>query len=170
MNNELNLELVPSNACDYEDYYAIRCGEADIYWMGYTSGPDKEFMRSLFLERLGVVDLTQPEAKRIYMLRVDGASVGYLMLSNMDDGIEIGISIVAEYCGCGLGSKTIELAKLIVADLGRPAYAQIRDDNIASQKTFIKNGFRRTEQYVLREYPGAGKVKFRRYVLEGDIR
>lgn len=162
MDNEAAV-LVPSAAEDFEAYYEIRCGAPDIYWMGYTSGPDKDAIRDIFMERLGSVNLAQEGSRKIFMLKVGESITGWLMLSNLPDGVEVGISLAEDWLGRGLGTEAVGLIKPYAAELGKVVYAQIRDDNVASQRIFLKNGFERTDSYVVKKYPGAGEVKFRRY-------
>lgn len=161
--DERAVALVPCTAEDFEAYYAIRCGKPDIYWMGYTSGPDKDAIRDIFMERLGTVDLAQEGSRKIYMLKAGESTAGWLMLSNLSDGVEVGISLAEDWLGRGLGTEAIRLIKPHAIELGKVVYAQIRDDNVASQRIFLKNGFERTDSYVVKDYPVAGEVKFRRY-------
>ena len=144
--------------------------------MGHKSEPDYEKIKSCYLERLEKSRFTEFGDKKIYLIIKDeedtsGSNIiGQVLLSLDVEGIEIGISISDEYHGVGFGSNSIKLAIEIVENFSMPIYARIRDDNVASQKVFVKNGFLRTEEYIEKVYPKSGMVKFRKYILQSSAR
>ena len=160
-------DIIIQNAIldDYDDYYTIRCEESDIYWMGHKSKPDYDYLFNVFKERVAGKRFKVSGDKTIYMVKKEsGVAIGFTMLSVTDVGIEIGISILKKYQGMGLG--TIIIARIIEIARSYSNYlvARIRDDNIASQTVFTKNGFVRTTEYELKFFPKAGLIPFRKYV------
>lgn len=47
------IELNEATLDDFDDYYAIRCGKSDIYWMGYEKAPDRDLMYKSFKGKVG---------------------------------------------------------------------------------------------------------------------
>ena len=160
------IKLIGASLDDFEDYYHIRCEPSDIYWMGHTSPPDYQMIYGVFSKRLAPKTLTEEGEKVIYMAKdANGDTVGFAMLSLTDDGIEIGISLLQKYQGLGYGTEIIsEIVSLAIGKYEHTLFARIRDDNTASQRVFMKNGFKRTEQFEMKEYPKAGCVPFRKYI------
>ena len=134
--------------------------------MGHTSPPDYQMIRGVFSERLAPKTLIEVGDKVIYMAKdANGDTVGFAMLSLTEDGIEIGISLLQRYQGLGYGTEIIsEITSLAIGEYEQTLFARIRDDNTASQRIFLKNGFKRTEQFEMREYPEVGYVPFRKYI------
>lgn len=161
------IRLLGATLDDFEDYYRIRCEPSDIFWMGHTSAPDYQMIYGVFSERLGSKTLSVVGDKVIYMAKdANGNTVGFTMLSITDTGIEIGISMFQIFQGCGLGTEIISETLFLALKHGNIVYARIRDDNIASQKIFIKNGFIRTDQFEMKQYPQVGYVAFRKYIYK----
>ena len=123
-------------------------------------------IRGVFSERLAPKTLIEVGDKVIYMAKdANGDTVGFAMLSLTEDGIEIGISLLQRYQGLGYGTEIIsEITSLAIGEYEQTLFARIRDDNTASQRIFLKNGFKRTEQFEMREYPEVGYVPFRKYI------
>lgn len=159
------IKLVGASLDDFEDYYRIRCEYSDIFWMGHTSPPDYEMIKGVFSERLGTNVLSDVGDKIIYMAKKENDdTIGFVMLSLTNFGIEIGISLFQKFQGLGLGTMIISKALAMSHSFNLPIYAQIRDDNTASQKIFLKNGFYRTEEFEMKNYPKVGNVPFRKYI------
>ena len=159
------IRLVGASINDFEDYYRIRCEPSDIYWMGHNSAPDYKMIYGVFSERLGPKCLSSIGDKVIYMVKDENNdSVGFAMLSLTDSGIEIGISLLEKCQGKGLGTEIIALLLPIAGEYHLPIFASIRDDNVASQRIFQKNSFRRTDLFEMKTYPEVGLMAFRRYI------
>lgn len=163
------IRLIGATLDDFEDYYQIRCEPSDIFWMGHTSPPDYQMIYGVFSERLGSKALSAAGDKVIYMAKeANGNTVGFTMLSITDSGIEIGISLFQKFQGFGFGTEIISEALFLALNHGTTVFARIRDDNFASQKIFLKNGFIRTGQYEMKQYPQVGYVAFRTYIYKKD--
>ena len=161
----INIQLYGATKEDYDEYYRIRCEKSDIYWMGHLKEPDYYKLREIFLERLGLTPLDSIGNKRIYMIRNDKNSVvGFSMLSRTEYGIEIGISLFQKEQGKGYGTQVISNIINLLKAYNCPIYAKIRDDNVASQSIFLRNGFERTDNFKLVQYPEVGTIPFRMYI------
>ena len=159
------ISLEPSQQSDFEDYYAIRCGESDIFWMGYEGPPARDTMANVFMSRLGEKRFEQPGDKRIYMIKKDGKNVGFIQLSLSEEGLEFGYSVLDGQRGKGYGSEGIKQAVKIAKRYRYKCFAHIRDDNIASQKAMMKAGLKPTDEVEMKAFPKSGMVGYRKYVL-----
>lgn len=158
-----NIVLVPAVPDDYEDFFAIRCGESDVFWNGYEGPPEKNMMRDIFMARLGDHALEQNGDKRIYMIKADGRNVGYIGMTYSDEGIEFGYSVLDPERGKGYGSEGMKQAVKLAKQYSDHCFAHIRDDNIASQKAMAKAGLFPTEDVAPRYFLNTGWVGFRKY-------
>lgn len=161
--------LIETSADNYEEYYHVRCSPADIYWNGHTSPPEYETFRKLFLSRLSSARFTQPEDRRLYLIRLEEENlfqvVGFVQLIKHEEYVEIGYSVIEAYQKRGIASVALKSAISLARMHDKRICVRIRDDNIASQKVAMKNGFVRTDVYEICEYSNAGKVKLRTYRL-----
>lgn len=162
----MDIYLEPCKAEDFESYYAIRCGESDIFWMGYDGPPARQIMKNVFMSRLGENRFEQPGDKRIYMIKVDGRNVGFIQFSLSDEGLEFGYSVLDEERGNGYGSAGIKIAVEMARTYSNHCFAHIRDDNIASQKAMMKAGLKPTEDVEMKYFPQSGVIGYRKYVLQ----
>lgn len=86
-------------------------------------------------------DKINSDSARIYILGDGDASIGILRLDIGEDELLISYSIAKEYRGLGYGgSMLLELEQLIRNDESLPGNlrAEVKHDNIASQKIFEK--------------------------------
>ncbi len=162
------IELIPCIAEDFDDYYAIRCGESDIFWMGYEGKPDEDMMRKIFMSRLGDNRLECPGDKRIHMIKADGKNVGFIMFTLSEEGLEFGYSVLDEERGKGYGSAGMKLAVDMALKVSNNCFAHIRDDNLASQKAMSRAGLVPTDDVEMKDYPRTGIVAYRKWVLKRD--
>ena len=159
----MSVELKPTTADDYEEYYKIRCDHGDVYWNGYESAPDKETFRNIFLNRLGNTMLINPGDRRIYLIQNKGENVGFLQLIKREDGIDIGYTVDERNHRKGYATSALEKGVGLAQKIDDRVYVQIRDDNVASQGVALKCGFTRTDEYTEVDYPNAGVVKLRKF-------
>ena len=89
---------------DFDDYYKIRCGKSDIYWMGYEAPPQYESLKKVFHSRIVESSFSNIGDKRIYMIKYTKRKmiVGFIQLSLTLDGVEIGYSVMEQYQGKGI--------------------------------------------------------------------
>lgn len=167
----MEIKLIESTETLFDDYYRIRCNKTDIYWMGHKSAPDYQTLKESYISRLNNCRFSQVGDKRVYLIglindKQEEKIVGQLLLSICDDGLEVGLSLEDNVQGMGIGTESIRLAiKEAKKYSYRIIYANVRDDNFASQKMVLKNNFSRTDSYVENEYPYVGIVKLRKYIF-----
>lgn len=166
----MRILLKPTTENDYDDYYMIRSCPGDIYWNGYKTKPDKESFRISFLKRLGDAQLVETEDRRNYLIQLaepgsKSINIGFVQLIKREDGIDIGYTVMEEYQRHGYATEALQLGIEIAKNIDRRIYVQIRDDNIASQGVAAKCGFRKTEEFTLRDYPKVGIIPLRKYIL-----
>lgn len=163
MNNE-DLYLEQTTAEDYEDYYLIRCSPADIYWNGYEKEPDKEEFKKLYLKRLSSSPFDNNEDRRLYFINVNSCRIGFVQLIKHSDCVEIGYTIIEAFQKHGYATYALQQAITLAKEFNNTICVRIRDDNYASQKVALKNGFCTTSEYTQKEYPHCGIVKLRKYI------
>ena len=163
------IKLIPATENDFEGYYLIKCGDEDIFWMGFTSKPDRKVLKKCFLERLVKIEDAPDGGKCIYMIKPadSDACLGYIQFTKCGDTIEIGISVGGTAQGKGIGKAAVRAALDVLSGFDVTVFARIRDDNVRSQKCFIANAFVRTEDFEPVDYPASGIVNFRKYEYTG---
>ena len=164
--SSMAIELVPARPEDFEDYYAVKCGASEIFWMGYDGIPAREKMYEVFMSRLGSVRFSQPSDKRINMIRVDGRNVGMIQFTLSEEGLEFGISIREDEQGKGYGTEGMKQAVRMAGQYADQLFAHIRDDNYPSQKALTRAGLQPTDDVRMMDFPQTGKVGYRKYVLQ----
>ena len=163
-----NIELIEATEKDYDEYYRIRSSPSDIYWNGYNDKPDYSSFRRIFLNRIFPAPFERDQDRRIYLIKYDKkVYVGFVQLIRHVDCIEVGYSIIEEYQNLGYATEALQNMIPIALRYCSKIIVRIRDDNGASQRVAIKNGFIRTNTYVEQAYPIVGYVKLRTYVLDG---
>ena len=154
---------------DFEDYYKIRCSPSDVYWNGYSSIPEKESFRTIFMSRLSTASFQEPEDRRLYLICIDDESsedaVGFVQLIFRQNAVELGYSVMDGYQGKGIATKALSLAVKIAETHNERIIVRIRDDNFASQKVALRNGFIPTDSVRIKYYPGHGEEILREYML-----
>jgi RimJ/RimL family protein N-acetyltransferase len=155
--NDTKVIIMPAKADEFEMYYRVRCERTDYTWGGFAGKPDRENLKNVFMQRVETVDLSIVDAKKIFLAYVCNSdveekseTVGFIQISHNCDGMEIGYSIMEKYQGLGMGTEMVKCALEIAEKYSDIVYAQIRDDNIASQRVVLKNAFVRTDEYVAR--------------------
>ncbi len=85
---------------------------------------------------------------RIYVLLQDNTSVGQVRLAFEDNKWQISYSIAAAYRGQGYGKIILQLAEnelIMDGHAGDTLFAEVKTDNIASQRIFTRLGYREVE-------------------------
>ena len=164
------LYLAPTTEKDFEDYYMVRSDPGDVYWNGYSSPPEKESFRKGFIKRTSEASFEKPEDRRNYLIKETdtNATIGFAQLIRREDAIEIGVSIISAYQGKGYGTKAMSLAVSLAKEYGMPVITHIREDNIASQKMCLNNGYKKTNEFFEKDCYNAGEIKLFKYILEQD--
>ena len=90
----------------------------------------------------------------LYVLMDDAAPVGQVRLANNNGKWQISYSIASAYRGQGYGKIILKMAEnelLTAGHGGEGLYAEVKKDNIASQRIFTGLGYRETDS----EHAGA---------------
>lgn len=77
------------------------------------------------------------------------------------------LGVLSDYRGRGIGTYTVNVRLDIIKELGgRYCFTWIAEDNTASYRRFEKLGFRKTEEFEIREIPKLGGMhRFYKYEL-----
>lgn len=161
----LIVRLNPSEESDFEDYYEVKCGKSEIYWMGYDGIPARDAMAAIFRSRLGNNRFERSGDKRIYMIQADGNNVGMIQFTLSDEGLEFGLSVKESEQGKGYASTGMKQAVEIARKYSEHCFAHIRDDNIGSIKACMSAGLKPTNDVKNKSFPQTGIVSYRKYVL-----
>ena len=162
------ITLIDTTMDMFDDYFKMKCDETDMYWNGYASPPNEEGLKKVFESRLSSVPFHDVGDRRIYFIHLQdqNKNIGFMQLRMHSDAVELGYSILQPYQGRGYGTKGLELGVKRALEHGKKVFARIRDDNIPSQRIALKNGFIRTDNYELVDYPSYDdmNIKFRVYL------
>ncbi len=82
---------------------------------------------------------------RIYIAQYGKYKVGIIRFEVKEKFISVSVQVNPAFLGNGFGAKIVKIgSKGIFSELGntKPLRAEIKKDNIASQKVFIKAGYR----------------------------
>ena len=150
---------------NYDDFFKIKTEDNSVYWSGFDSAPNYDSFKEYYIKELARDDRT------IVFLYINNEVAGYiaidLILGNPE--IEIGYGALKAFSGQGLGRKLIEYSikyskeKILESD---HMIAWIAEDNIASIKSVLGNGFSKTEEFEYRDFKQEeDKVKFHKYIL-----
>ena len=159
----LLVRLKPAEENDFDDYYDVKCGKSEIFWMGYEGIPARDTMQKVFYSRLGSSRFKQSGDKRIYMIQVDGKNVGMIQLSLSEEGLEFGYSIKESEQRKGYASAAMRQAVEIAKEYSNSLFAHIRDDNIGSIKVCMSAGLKSTDDVEMKMFPQTGMIGYRRY-------
>lgn len=166
--------LKATELSDYDEYYKIRCSPSDIYWNGYYDKPDRNKFKELFINRIASSPFEKPEDRNLFLIGLrqaesDDLFVGFVQLIRRENGVEIGYSVVEEYQNRGIATIALKQAVSIAQNYSKNIFVRIRDDNILSQKVALKNGFIKSNEFEILDYPKAGKVALRTYYKSNNI-
>lgn len=158
---------------DFADYLQIKNSLEDIYWMGFDKAPDSEKLKEIYLNRIHSPKLSENNDKVIYMIQYnngkDEINVGYIQVTLCKCEIELGYSVLKKYQNLGIATEALrQIIELYVKE-NMTIFANIRDDNIASQKCVEKLNFIKTNYYEKINYPIVGEVFLRRYVYVNKL-
>lgn len=106
-----------------------------------------------------LIKFLKNKKNRMYIFSVNSEKIG---MFRVDESGDVGISLLDEFKGKGYGSEMIKIgSSCYLEDFpGAEIFAEIKKENTASSKAFIKAGYRLTESlnpdYILMSY-GDGK-------------
>lgn len=127
-----------ANANDYDGYYQIKSDEKNVFWGGWTTAPDYESFKNVFMSRIS------DSQRREYVCVIDGQIVGYLAAVLLDSLVEISYGVKSDFSGQGVATSLIGFVVSEFAD--KTLIAWVSEKNIGSQKCLLKNGFLKSEE------------------------
>ncbi len=128
---------------DFSAYFALRCEQHNIYWTGHKNAPDRDDLYHWYVDQLKRNDRIMFIARD----RKTNNQAGYLYvdLQELPPQIaEISHGVAKAYMGLGIGTQLVAFVIESVLDCYphvREIIAWVAHDNLASVKTFEKNGF-----------------------------
>jgi RimJ/RimL family protein N-acetyltransferase len=166
------MNIIPATIDHFEEYYHIRSEISNLYWLGYTSPPDREKFYELFKSRLTL------ENRKILLIEVNETLVGSLTADIREADVYIGYSIKESFRGKGYGHQALGLLLTEIQQHQlfpnlkiQGIKAWISQSNLYSHHTALKSGFVKTtvseyrmwhgkkEQYFIYAYENPNKFK-----------
>lgn len=147
---------------EFEDLYLIKCDRANIEQGGFKEAPNREGFFEWYKTQI------TSDKRTIYL--VYDLDIPCFYINKLDDvTYELSSSgVLFQYVGKGIGSYTVRVRIEIIQRLGgKNLITWIVEDNIASYKRVIKEGFARTEEYGTRNLPLlGGEHKFYQWIKD----
>ena len=143
---------------DFDEFYILRCDEENVLWTGHKNAPDKDNLKEWF-------DIQLNNNRMIFLVRLLGTreAVGYLYLDIVGKNnniIDISHGIYNRFKGNGLGTKNvkyaIEYTKNNLTSIDE-LNAWVARENFGSVKTFLNNGFVKTNENKMIFFQGINK-------------
>jgi RimJ/RimL family protein N-acetyltransferase len=146
----------------FEDYYRLKCDPVNIAWTGFEHPPEKDTLQIWF-------EIQINNEKRDIFLFYDeiNSCVGYCYFDYIDNKtFEESIGVYSQFSGQGIATAITNFEIEFAQNHG---YTQIKswisEQNTASIKRVIKNGFIKSSLYEIRKLPLlGGEHKFYKYV------
>lgn len=133
------LILKEATVNDFDFYYNLKCEETSVYWSGFSQAPNRITLRDYWqnLTDGKIID------RQIFILFDDLAPVGYVQAVNSDTETGLSMGIIDKARGRGYGNEIIREI-IDMQGSNRQYYCYVREDNLPSEKSFIRNGFVKT--------------------------
>ena len=165
----MELYFIKCKIDDFDEFFMLRRDDENILWTGHKKIPDKNKLKDWFYKQLNRED-------RIIFLAKSSETketVGYLYIDIVEEKnniIEISHGIHSKFKGNGLGTKNVKYAidyvKLNLVFIDQ-LDAWIASNNIGSVKTFLKNGFSKTNEIKMIFFEGFNeKIEMQKFVYE----
>lgn len=141
----LRFDIIENTESDLQSLFQMKSESNDVYWSGYTSAPNFVKFSIWYKEQLLRTD------RKIFLVRQiekPEIIVGYLYLTFEDCIANLSHGVKQDMGGYGIGSMIINYATNICLSF-YPAFnveSWVVEPNTASVKTFLKNGFLKTEK------------------------
>lgn len=151
---------IRNNDDDYRALLRLKSEAHDIYWSGYQTPPDPVKFQHWFIQQFHRTDriifLAYPISTQ------EKSALAYLYITKIFDEhklsmIELSHGVCQFYTGQGIGTQLINFAvNYLYTTLDNVSLitAWIREEHIASIKTFENNGFIKTGLIQSKIYPG----------------
>lgn len=147
---------------EFDDLYLIKCDKANIQWGGFNEVPNREQFYEWYKAQL------KSDKRTIYLVYEYDSPCAFFYIDKVDEiSYELSSSgVISQFTGKGIGSYTVRVRLEIIQDLGgKKCITWIAENNIASYKRFINEGFVRTKEYEIRNLPLlGGEHKFYKWI------
>ena len=148
------LFFVPVQTRIFNDFYRLRCDENNVKWSGHITPPISDNLYK-FVERC-----MTSETRFVFLAyNEQNQCVGYCYCDIDDDNKTIESSFGVDYSQTrkGYGTQIIEFAHRYGKIVGMNEHiVWVSEQNIASNKVFLKLGFTNSGEYELRNLPLLG--------------
>jgi Sortase and related acyltransferases len=142
------VEVYLATEDDISFFYEIKNNEDNMYWSGHSAKPVYDKIRSFFIEQIQNQNIEL--RRKIYIIADNSNKVkyGYLYLDPIDsDTASVSIAVLDKYSGNGIGRNAMKSLMEVARNQGyKILIADIREDNIRSQRLFGAVGFHQTEK------------------------
>lgn len=162
----MTLQLIYKKATinDFEDLLLIKSDKANIQWGGFVETPNRQLFFEWFKEQL------KSSFRSIYLVYEHAYPCAFFYIDKVNETTyELSSSgVLSKYTGNGIGTYTVQKRLEIIQALGgKTCITWISEQNIASYRRFIKEGFTRTKEYETRVLPLlGGEHKFYKWIKE----
>ena len=147
---------------EFDDLYLIKCDKANIQWSGFNEAPNREQFYEWYKAQL------ESDKRTIYLVYEHDGPCAFFYIDKVDEiSYELSSSgVISQFTGKGIGSYTVRVGLEIIQELGgEKCFTWIAENNIASYKRFINEGFVRTKEYEIRDLPLlGGEHKFYKWI------
>lgn len=147
---------------DFEDLYRIKCDKENIAWGGFCEAPNRELFYEWYKKQI------RSNKRTIYLVYEYETPCAFFYIDKVDEETyELSSSgVSAPFSGKGIGTYTVSVRLDIIKELGgKKCITWIAEDNIASYKRFVKEGFTRTDEFKVHNLPLlGGEHKFYKWI------
>jgi len=146
---DISVEIKAVDFEFFDFFYEIKCEKSNIYWTGHSTKPDREKLKSWFVEQL------DSKKRLIFKIINNNKSVGYLYIDNLMDRVEISYAVKEAWMGKGVGTLAVKEAVgfILNSDFSRyKIVAYAAKPNVASRKILENNGFKATGLYISQQF------------------
>lgn len=156
------MQIVKSEIVHFESFYNLKCEEKIIYYSGFSHEPNKEDFLEYYKKHF------ENKLVNIYFLvKLEDFSsvIGYLKIDYSIDysSAEISYAISEKYCGNGFSTFLINNSLTYINKSCKLVTAWVADNNIASCRALLSNGFLKTNETSFRLLGGSKVVSFFKY-------
>jgi RimJ/RimL family protein N-acetyltransferase len=152
---------------NFDQYFALRCEDINIYWTGHSSAPAKDKLYEWYLDNIA------KEGRYFFLFFEENQNkvIGYLYMDliHSNNVVDVGYGVSSFQTGKGYGAEinrfAIDFVKTNIKSF-RHLQAWIARDNLASIKCVTKNGYKLFNEDKEVNFSN-GEVKiFDKYILE----
>lgn len=136
---------------DTSFFYEIKSNDDNMYWSGHLVEPNYDRIKKIFVEH--IQNQFNKLSRKVYIIsdNIDKIKYGYLYLDPINyDTASVSIAVLDKFSGNGIGRIAMKrLMEVAFINGYRILVAEIREDNIRSQRLFEAIGFHQTEKFRL---------------------